>query len=468
MLDAVLARFVEQCPVAVMAQVVLQRALPADVVDAVFEAHAERQYTHELLFSTVVDLMALVAVGLRPSLHAAGREARAAGTLGVSMQALYDKVNHTEPGVLRALVRESAARLAPVTAAVRPAAPWLAGYRVRVLDGNHLPATEHRVRALRATRGAALPGQALVVYAPELDLVVDLAPGEDAHAQEPSYVAPLAAAAGPGELWLADRNFPTRAFLAALDARGAAVLVREHGTRPHPAPAGARRRVGRGPSGVVYEQPVDCPAPAPGGPPLRLRRVEVELDAPLESGETTLRLLTSLPAAAADAVAVAELYRRRWTVEGLFQRLEGVLHSEVSSLGRPRAALFAFTAAVVAYNALAVVQAAVEAAAAARAPAEPVPVSMYQVAHSVREHYRGLMVAVAPAVWARYARRPPRALAAQLRRIATHVRLEAYRKYPRGASGPRRTAGYVPREELQHISTARVLETERQRRRQAP
>jgi IS4 transposase len=469
MLDAVLGRFVEQCPVAVMAQLALQRALPAGVVDAVFEAHAEQQYTRELLFSTVVDLMALVAVGLRPSLHAAGREARAAGTLGVSLQALYDKVNHTEPGVLRALVRESAARLAPVAARLRPAAPWLAGYRVRVLDGNHLPATEHRVKPLRAARGAALPGQGLVVYAPELDLVVDLVAGEDAHAQEPSYVAPLAAAAGPGELWLADRNFPTRAFLGALAARGAAVLVREHGTRPHPEAAGARRGVGRGASGVVYEQPVTCPVPPPGAPPLRLRRVEVELDTPLESGETTLRLLTTLPAAAADAVAVAALYRRRWTVEGLFQRLEGVFHSEVASLGRPRAALFAFAAAVVAYNALAVVQAAVEAEAAARAPAAPVPISMYQVAHAVREHYRGLMVAVPPAVWARYAPRAPRGLAATLRGLAAHVRLEAYRKYPRGASGPRRTAGYVPREELQHISTARVLETaKRQRRHQAP
>ena len=470
MLDAVLARFVERCPVAVMAHLALQRAIPAEFVDAVFAAHAGQQYTRELLFSTVVDLMALVAVGLRPSLHAAAREARAAGTLGVSVQALYDKVNRTEPAVLRALVRDSAARLAPVAAALRAPgapAPWLPGYRVRVLDGNHLPATEKRLAPLRATRGAALPGLALVVYDPELDLVVDLVAGEDAHAQEPTYVPPLLAAAAPGELWLGDRNFATRGVVHALSARGAALLVREHATRLRPAPAGERRCVGRGASGVVYEQPVACPPPAaaPGAPALRLRRVEVELDAPLESGETVLRLLTTLPAGDADAVAVAALYRRRWTVEGLFQRLERVLHGEVHSLGRPRAALLAFSAAVVAYNALAVVQAAVE----SRAAAEPVPVSLYQVAHTVREHYRGLVVAVAAGVWAAYDRQPPAALAASLRELAAHVRLEAFRKHPRGAGGPRQPKGYVPQAELQHVSTARVLaEHKRQRRQQGP
>ena len=70
--------------------------------------HSRRQYTHELLFSTVVELMGLVAVGLRPSLHAA---AKASSTLNVSITALYDKVNHVEPAVLRALVQGSAERL---------------------------------------------------------------------------------------------------------------------------------------------------------------------------------------------------------------------------------------------------------------------------------------------------------------------------------------------------------------------
>jgi len=86
--DAVMQRFVEQCPVAVMARLTLQRAIRADWVDEVFEQHREWRYTRELSFSTVVDLMALVAMGMRPSLHAA---AKASKDLKVSMTALYDK-----------------------------------------------------------------------------------------------------------------------------------------------------------------------------------------------------------------------------------------------------------------------------------------------------------------------------------------------------------------------------------------
>ena len=105
-LDAIVARFIKHSPVTVMARLALGRALDAQWIDALFEQHSERQYTRELLFSTTVDLMSVVAVGLRPSLHAA---AKAATDLPVSISALYDKVNRTEPGLVRALVAGSAA-----------------------------------------------------------------------------------------------------------------------------------------------------------------------------------------------------------------------------------------------------------------------------------------------------------------------------------------------------------------------
>ncbi len=153
-----------------MARLVLEQALPAGWADEVFEQHRQRQYARELLFSTVVELMTLVSLGLRPSLHAA---ARTMPTLPVSLGALYDKVNHTEPAILEALVRGSAERLAPVVAAVGSGTS-LPGWRVRILDGNHLPASEKRLAPLREHRGAALPGQALVVYDPDSGLVTDI------------------------------------------------------------------------------------------------------------------------------------------------------------------------------------------------------------------------------------------------------------------------------------------------------
>ncbi|SFB62860.1 hypothetical protein SAMN04244574_02293, partial [Azotobacter beijerinckii] len=74
MWDEVLARFEKQAPASVMARLALERAMPAAWVDEVFEANRQRQYPRELLFSTVVELMSLVSLGLRPSLHAAARQ----------------------------------------------------------------------------------------------------------------------------------------------------------------------------------------------------------------------------------------------------------------------------------------------------------------------------------------------------------------------------------------------------------
>ena len=72
-LDPILERFVQACPATVMARATLERALEAGWVDRLFEEYRERQYTRELLFSTTVELMTVVALGLQPSIHAAAR-----------------------------------------------------------------------------------------------------------------------------------------------------------------------------------------------------------------------------------------------------------------------------------------------------------------------------------------------------------------------------------------------------------
>jgi IS4 transposase len=236
MFGDIFERFERKSPLAVMARLILQRSLSPEWIDTIFEQHRDKQYTRELLFSTVVELMMLVALGLRPSLHAA---AQARGELGVSLAALYDKVNHTEPEVVRALVQGSAEQLSPVVKPMKARQePWAGGYRVRVLDGNHLAASEKRLKPLRGFRGAALPGQSLVVYAPEVDLVEDILPAEDAHAQERALMGPILARVQPGELWLADRNFSTTRILVAIHDKGAAFIIREHGSNPHPTAVG--------------------------------------------------------------------------------------------------------------------------------------------------------------------------------------------------------------------------------------
>lgn len=310
MWSEVLERFEQHAPVGVMARVALEQALPATCIDEVFEASRQRQYPRELLMSTVVELMMLVSLGLRPSLHAAARKME---QLPVSLAALYDKVNRTEPAVLRALVQGSAARLAPVMAQLGGQAS-LSGWRLRILDGYHLPASQKRLAPLRDHRGAALPGHTLVVYDPDQALVTDIVACEDAHESERTVARTLVASAGAGELWLADSHFCTRALLQGWQQAGVAFIVREHGRHPR----------------LVHQ---------------------LVLDEPTREGLTQLNLWSNLPPQVI-AEQIANLYRRRWRIEGLFGRIESVLHSEIRTLGHPRAALLGFATAVLAYNVL--------------------------------------------------------------------------------------------------------------------
>ena len=452
MFDAVVARFEEQSPLTMMARLTMQRVLEPAWLDELFEAERQRQYTRELLFSSVVDVMADVALGLKPSVYAA---ARARPQLPVSLTALYDKINHTDPELVRALVRGSAERLCPVLKALPDdRSPWVPGYQVRIVDGNHLPATDKRLAAVRDFRGAALPGHNLVVLDPDRDLVVDLLPCEDAHAQERGVVVPLLAHARPGQLWIFDRNFSTSTVLIALLRQGATALVREHGQTPNPTPLTPLHRVGSCETGVVFEQRVQLEL-RDGSAPLDLRRIELHLDKPTEDGETLLRLLTNLPKATFGAGRVAELYRRRWTIEGMFQRLEAALKSEVKSLGYPRAALLAFGVAVVAYNVLSVLQTAIRVEHAS-VPAAQI-LSLYYVTDEIRGYYRGMMTSVPPSVWAAYDSLSPRRLARELRRLAAKVepsRLSKHRRAPK----PKKAKGYVDgRVARRHVATARVL-----------
>ena len=67
-------------------------------------------------------------------------------------------------------------------------------------------------------------------------------------------------------------------------------------------------------TGSVYEQAVDTARPC-DGEKKRVRRITVKLNTPTRDGDHEIHLLTNLPASQVSAVKVAELYRKRWTLE---------------------------------------------------------------------------------------------------------------------------------------------------------
>jgi hypothetical protein len=127
MFSKILQRFMERSPVPVMVQMVLERVLSPAKLNALFERTAVEQYTRELLFSTVFELMNLVVFKTFPSINAAYQENHE--QIEVSITSVYNKLNGVETGTSAALVRETArekAALIETLGAVRES--WLPGY----------------------------------------------------------------------------------------------------------------------------------------------------------------------------------------------------------------------------------------------------------------------------------------------------------------------------------------------------
>lgn len=449
MLNTVYERFVSESPISVMVHGLLSRALCPEGLDRLFEETAERQYTKNLLFSTTVDVMASVVCRIRPSVHAAYQAKKE--EIGVSVRALYDKLECLEPGVSATLVQHTADQLRPIIVRLKGARPpLLPGYTVKILDGNHLASTQRRLKVLRDVVAGPLPGQTLVVLEPDTGLASAVICGEDGHAQERALLWQIWPEVEERDVWIADRNFCTTGFLFGLASRGAFFVIRQHKQSLHWTRQSRRRRLGRTKTGVLYEQRLWLEDE--DGGELVVRRVTLKLDRPTRDGETEIHLLTNLPAAVS-AKRVALLYQGRWSVEHLFQNLTTLLKCEVNTLAYPKAALFGFCVALAASNVLATVKAALRAA--HPKVAVDAEVSDFYLADELAGTYRGLLIALPESEWKFLTELTENEFVLWLREMAKGVRLERLRKHPRGPKKPRPKRTRFARHP--HVATSRLL-----------
>ena len=202
-------------------------------------------------------------------------------------------------------------------------------------------------------------------------------------------------------------------------------------------------------TGVVYEQVLHL-LDVEGTVLATFRRVTVELDQPTRDGEREIHVLSNLPARVT-ALRIAELYRQRWTIETAFQELAANFAGEIETLGYPRAALFAFSMALVTFNILNVVLKAM----CSGQDSDADEVSIYYVCDEIAHAYRGLDFVLDPQDWtAAYAGLTAAQLARVLKRLATYLELSRYRKHQRG---PKKPPPKMKKTNRNHVSTARIL-----------
>lgn len=447
--DEVFQRFADERPIATAVQLVLRRLLDPEIVDEVFRQNADKQYERSLLFSGLTHLVSGVVLGKYASVNAGYLKFK--NRLGVALNSVYEKLKRVEPETSRRLVQASYDQVVQVRRQLGGVAQHdVPGYTTRILDGNHLSKTEHRLKETRTLKAGPLPGKSLVVYDPRFDAVADILAIEDGHAQERSALDEVIKTLETRQLWLADRNFCTLKFMYAIAAKGGAFVIRQHG-QLHGTEQGQLKKIGETETGIVYENRLQLPAH--DGQSLTVRRILVHLFEPTRDGDFEVVLLTNLPPAAADAVTISELYRTRWKIETAFLHMTVAMNCEIKALCYPKAALFCFANALIAYNALSIVKGTIAVEHDRRASEM---MSHYYMALEISETTDGMLIALPDDRWDGVTTLSVGAFVAELRKICRGINLKTYRKSTRGPKKP--PPERKGNKRTVHVSTKRILE----------
>lgn len=451
--DPIFQRFIEDSPVSVMFRATMENVFSAERMDRIFGESAERQVERTLLFSTCADILSLVVASMRKSVNAAYQAQRKAGKISVSVKSLYNKLAGIEPCVSERMVRETSAALAEVITEMKGTVKGpLPGYDVRILDGNHLAGSEHRLAELRSLGAAALPGLTMVVLNPQRLLLEDVVAWEDGHANERVLLPFVLQRVQARQCWIADSVVCTLAFLFGFREQKAFFIFRQHGALKGEL-LGKRKRLGRCATGVVYEQTLRLTDRQHGV--MDVRRITIVRDQPTDKGVKEIHLVTNLPAKVGGR-KIAEAYRQRWKIETAFQDLATTLRSEVNTLGYPDAALFGFCIGLVLSNVVSTLKAALRTAAGGEKKLER-NLSSYYLADEISGVSRGMEIAVPADCWtAAFASLTPKQLAKTLLWLARKVDLKMFYTNPWTPKRPqpKKISGHRGN----HVSTQRILD----------
>lgn len=446
MFGPVLQKFSEKSPVTVMVQGLLERLLHAEKIDAWFKNISGVQYTKKILFSSLISIMLDVVCRVRNNVYSAYVHSN----IDSSRQAVYYKLQNIELKTSQELVRYIASESELIIRGMKATqAPLLAGFRIKYLDGNCIEASEKRLKVLRNTKAGALPGKSLVVFEQELGIISDVFPCEDGHAQERSLLSSVLETIKENEVWCDDRNFCVLSFLFGIQRKNAYFITRQHANTPY-IPLSEKEFIGESETGKVYEQRVRLTLKCEE---MDIRRIMVELNKKTRNGDKELCILTNLPRDKADALKIAHIYSKRWTIETAFQKLENYLNSEINSLGYPKAALFGFCMALVAFNLYAVVMAAMRAA----YPDKNIhdEVSDYYIAEEIATTCNGMNLILEEEEWTPFVLCTRAEFCCLLLELAGKIELRKFKKHKRGIKKPP-----LPKNKHKgkpHVSTARLL-----------
>jgi hypothetical protein len=317
----------------------------------VFERHRGRCFERKLTFPLFVHLMADALLGHHESAHQAFRHAQEVSELETSVQAVYDRLATIPHEVSMGLLVEATARLDAVVLcpAVDTLPVSLGDYRAVAMDGKKLKYVIKRLKPLRGLKGNVYGGKLLVVQdmATGQALVVEAAlDGEVADNPLVSGAVAQVRALPDSRprLWVDDRGFCDFKTLHLLSEGDDDFLVRLHEKCKFHVDPTIPARTGIDDVGREYREEW-------GWLGDKANRVRVRKITVIRPDDKPLQLVTSLmDADRYPAYDLLILYRHRWGIETMFQRVVQTFDLRHLIGGTSQATIFQAVFCMLLYN----------------------------------------------------------------------------------------------------------------------
>jgi hypothetical protein len=332
----------EQLPLAEAFWLLWKEALPDSALDEFFDEHWGRYYERCFAFSDLVHLVNDALCQHQGRAHATLSRHAESERCPASEEAFYGKLRRVPIELSDRLVDWAAQRLRPWRSAV-PAPNGLAScfsaLRVLVFDGKTLKGASKRLKPLRRLPGAAIGGRVLGVLDLASGLVVGMSSHPHGHVNEQVMVSDALAhvrerVRGP-RLWVADRQFGNLANFKRCTHGGDHCVLRKHIRSVFQADPEQPVRTGVDAEGRSWTDEVGTLRSSREGEQAA-RQITLRRE-----NDADLVLLTSLTDAQAyPASDILELYRQRWDIEEMYQKVSEVFQLKHLIGAHPQAMIF--------------------------------------------------------------------------------------------------------------------------------
>lgn len=267
----------------------------------------------------------------------------------------------------------------------------LDAFRVLVFDGKTFKKAAKRLKPVRGRAGRALGGRALVALELSTGFLVGMAADPDAHVNEAKLVPrllPQLREHVPGvHLYVADRGFGDLAQFKRCTDEGHHCVLRLHKKSVFTPDPTQPVRTGVDDRGRAWKDEIGTLSSSREGSRI-VRRITLD-----RAGDEPLQIVTDLlDADRFPANDLLELYRKRWNIESVFQKISDVFHLTRLIGSSPKAIIFQAAFCMVIYNLLQVIQAIV----AATQNRKPSSISTYQLFKDLQKQLTGLFLFVTP------------------------------------------------------------------------